>query len=243
MDIRTSGLVLGAMLLPAHALAAQDTSQVPPTRVTVDLGFVNASGNTDLTSLSAGENLEVRTGGWELRQSGNLVYGRTNDTTTAEQFRAGIRAGRDLLPYLTMFVGLSYERNRFAGIARRWEEYGGVGLRLVDTPRNAWTLEAGASVNQQRSTALASTSFAAVRAATQFRHNFTEAASLQQLVEVLPNLDNGDDLRVNSETSLVAPLAGRVALKVSYNIKFDNLPEPGFEETDRVLTTGLQVAW
>ena len=32
-----------------------------------------------------------------------------------------------------------------------------------------------------------------------------------------------------------------LALKVSYAIRFDNLPEPGFETTDRLLTTALQL--
>ena len=47
-------------------------------------------------------------------------------------------------------------------------------------------------------------------------------------MEVLPNVDQTDDLRINSESQLVAPLARRVSLKVSYAVKFDNLPEPGF---------------
>ena len=39
----------------------------------------------------------------------------------------------------------------------------------------------------------------------------------------------------------MAPLSKRFAVKLSYAIRFDNLPEPGFERTDRVFTSGLQV--
>jgi putative salt-induced outer membrane protein len=244
MLLRSGLLMLGTTLFLAGTLPAQDpAAPPPPRRLTLDLGFVNASGNTDVTTLSAGETLELNAERWEFRQTGSLVYGRTDDSTNAEQLRIGTRVGHILMRYLNVFVGISYERNRFAGIARRWEQYGGLGLRLLNTSQTRWTIEAGASLNQQRATTLASTSFTALRVATLFRHNFTETTALQQQVEVLPNLDNGDDLRVNSETSLVAPLSARVALKVAYTIKFDNLPEPGFEETDRILTTGLQVVW
>jgi hypothetical protein len=30
---------------------------------------------------------------------------------------------------------------------------------------------------------------------------------------------------------------------VAYTIRFDNLPEPGFEKADRILSTGLQVTF
>jgi putative salt-induced outer membrane protein YdiY len=38
-------------------------------------------------------------------------------------------------------------------------------------------------------------------------------------------------------------LSTNIALKVSYVIRFDNLPEPGFKKTDRLLTSGVQVTF
>ena len=35
----------------------------------------------------------------------------------------------------------------------------------------------------------------------------------------------------------------QIGLRVSYLVRFDNQPEPGFEKTDRILTTGVQVAF
>ena len=99
---------------------------------------------------------------------------------------------------------------------------------LAKTDRDECAVEAGASLNRQRSTAGVSTKSVAARAATRCRHGVGERAFFQQAVEVLPNVDQTDDLRINSESQLVAPLARRVSLKVSYAVKFDNLPEPGF---------------
>jgi putative salt-induced outer membrane protein YdiY len=48
---------------------------------------------------------------------------------------------------------------------------------------------------------------------------------------------------VYSESALTAPISKQIALKASYVIRFDNRPEPGFQDTDRTFTTGLQIVF
>jgi hypothetical protein len=48
---------------------------------------------------------------------------------------------------------------------------------------------------------------------------------------------------VNSATTLVAPLFRNVAQQASYVVNFDDNPEPGKRETDRFLTTGVQLSF
>jgi putative salt-induced outer membrane protein len=52
-----------------------------------------------------------------------------------------------------------------------------------------------------------------------------------------------EDYRINSESALVAPLSQKVAIKLGYIVRFDNLPEAGFLSTDRIFTSGLQVSF
>ena len=85
--------------------------------------------------------------------------------------------------------------------------------------------------------------FLALRFATTIRHNFTQTAFLSESAESLPNVENTKDYRINSETALVAPLAGRLALKITYLVHYDNVPEPGFGKTDRILTSGIQIGF
>ena len=68
-------------------------------------------------------------------------------------------------------------------------------------------------------------------------------AFFTQTLEALFNLQDSEDLRVNSETAITAPLSRQIALKASYVVRFDNQPEPGFEDTDRILTTGVQIVF
>jgi putative salt-induced outer membrane protein len=235
-------LIALALGLPATGLEGQAT---PPRTftVTANAGFVDASGNSEITTLSGDERVEYRPPGtaWTLTQSFGAVYGRTDGATSANRIKGGIRVAHVVEDRLSAFVSGEYEKNRFAGIRRRFEEVVSLAIEVVRAPRTHLSIEMGAAFNQQRDLQDVNNAFVAARSAADFKQNFTESAYFQQKVELLPNLKQGEDLRVNSESALVAPLSKRFAVKLSYAIRFDNLPEPGFERTDRVFTSGLQV--
>ena len=231
-------LALAAVL--ASPLLAQD----PPPRpleFTGDVGFVNTAGNTDVTNLNVGEKITHRRERLTLHQFFALVYGRTDGETTNSLWRTGLRGDYAVSSTVAIFGAASFDRNRFAGISRRIEEGVGVAFKLLDQERNKLSVEAGLAFTQQRSILDVSDNFTSARSAALFQHNFNPTAYVLQTVEVLPNLEVSDDLRVNSETALVAPLSRRLAIKISYVIRYDNQPEPTFEKTDRLLTSGLQV--
>jgi putative salt-induced outer membrane protein len=210
-----------------------------------NLNFVNTAGNSDLTTLSGDETLMKMTTDslWKFQQTASAVYGHSQDSTTASAFTAGVRVDRVLSSRLSAFAGGNWQRNRFAGIARRFEEILGLGYQLLALERDQLGIEAGASFNQQRSVAGLDDNFVAARAAGAYKHLLTDKAFIQELAEFLPNLETGKDFRINSETSLVAPISTAIALKLAYTIHFDNLPEPGFKKTDRVLSSGIQVTY
>lgn len=227
------------LLASPFSLAAQDR----PTALTLDLGFVNAAGNTSVTTFNLGEQLTQVTGAWTLRQHAAALYGRTEGEKSAEQFRAGVRADYALSERIGVYGLAAWDRNEFAGISRRFEEGVGLAFKAIMEPRTELAFEGGVGATQQRNTAEESSSFLAGRAAGRFKQFLTEKAWLQQSVEFLPSFEESDDYRILSETSLVAPLSASIALKVSYVVRYDNVPEPGFVKSDRVLTTGVQVNW
>lgn len=241
---RLMGTAVALATILTAPLAAQELPK-KPLAATASVSFVDAAGNTDVTTLSGDQRLEYApTGsGWTLSEFVALVYGRTDGVTSANSLKLGGRADRALTDRLSAFGGGSFERNRFAGIARRFEEIAGLAYRIVRQPRDQLSAELGVSFNQQRSIGGTDDAFVAGRAAGTYRHLFTEHAWVQQLVEFLPNLETAADRRINAETSLVAPLSERFAVKVAYTIRFDNLPEPGFVKTDRILSSGLQVTF
>ena len=233
-----------AFMLVAPAVSAQ-TPAAParPWTIQTDFGFVNTAGNTSTTTLNAGLESGYTTGRWTLGQTFAAVYGRTDGKRSAESYQAGLRADYAFSPRVGIYLMGGWNRNEFAGIARRFEEGTGLRFKAVTTERTQLSLEAGIGLNQQRDLAGVQNDFASARSALRFKQLLGAAAYVQQLVEVLPNLKTSTDVRVNSETALVAPLSSRIAFKAGYVVRFDNLPEPGFKKTDRYLTSGLQVSF
>jgi putative salt-induced outer membrane protein YdiY len=224
--------------VPASAQAPKDSF-----RLAFDLGFVNASGNTDVTTLNAGEHLSYVSGPWTFAHEVIVIEGRSHGSETAAQYSTDFRVDRALSARFGAYGLAGYYRNPFAGIARRFDEGFGLTAKILSRPHDALSGEVGTSFIQERNTALLENSFSAGRTALLYKHNLTDAATLQETAELLVNFQLTDDRRVNSETSLTAPLSKRISLKAAYLIRFQNLPEPGFKKTDRVLTTGVQVVF
>ena len=239
----TAAIGTAALASPMAVHAQEPAPPPPPLRLTANAALVSAAGNTDIVTLSGDQQIDYQPTGsrWTFTERIGAVYGRTDGVTSANRIEGGLRVQRAIGERLAAFVSGKYERNRFAGIRRRFEEVAGLSYAVLRRPRTELTVEAGASFNQQRDLEGVDDAFVAARTAGAFRQLFTESAYLQQTVEFLPNVEEGDDLRINSLTALVAPLSRRFALKVSYEIRYDKLPEPGFERTDRVFTSGLQV--
>ena len=229
-------LLLGAA--PVMAQAPKDSF-----RLAFDLGFVNASGNTDVTTLNAGEHLAYVAGPWTFAHEVIVIEGRSHGSETAAQYSSDLRVDRAFSPRFGAYAVLGWYRNPFAGIGRRFDEGLGLTAKILTRPHDVISGEAGTSLIQERNTAFVENSFSAARAALLYKHSFTDAATLQEAAELLFDLKHSDDKRVNSETSLTAPLSKRISLKAAYLIRFQNLPEPGFKKTDRVLTTGVQIVF
>ncbi|HEU5051355.1 MAG TPA: DUF481 domain-containing protein [Gemmatimonadales bacterium] len=240
---RLGGACLCILTAAAAAPAGAQGPAPPEVKITANAGFVNASGNTEITTLSGDQRIEFRPAGtgWTFAQFLGAVYGRTNGETSANRLKGGARIQHVVGERLSAFLSAEYERNRFAGIKRRFEEAVGLTVAVVQETRTQFELEMGASLSQQLDLSDSSNVFVSARTAAEFKQLLTEAAYLQQMVEILPSLELAEDVRVNTETALVAPLSKRFAIKLSYAIRYDNLPEPGFRPTDRVFTSGLQM--
>jgi putative salt-induced outer membrane protein len=233
--MRTLGLAAVAILGLYRAASAQ--------QITLDLGFVNASGNANFTSLNLGEKLSDKVGRVVLTQNGKVLYGRTDGATTTESYDAGARAQYTLTKRIGAYALLTFQRDPFAGLASRWLGGPGVAVALVQSARDTLGVESGLTSTHERSTAGGTQSFGATRTAASYKHLFAGKSFLSETLEWVANLKTSDDQRVNSETGLTAPLSRQIGLRVSYLIRFDNQPEPGFKKTDRILTTGVQVAF
>ena len=229
-----------ACLLAAAPLAAQTPDTA---KLTFGLGLVTTSGNTNVTTFNFGNSFAYIHHPWVLSEAASMIYGSTHDTVNNDQYHLLLRADYKLHDGFSAYLLGGFDRDRFAGIVSRYQEAVGIAWKAVERPADLLTLEVGLGQNQQRDVGVATTaSFTAARGAATYKHMLNQTAYAQEAAEVLPDLQHSRNLRINSSTDLIAPLSAVISLKVGYVIRFDNLPPVGFKKTDRILTTGIQIA-
>lgn len=234
-------------IAPAAA-AAQDaapTLAVPAvvTKITADIGYVAVTGNTRVSTFNVGEKLTQGRGRLALEQSVALVFSKQADSVISNYLRANVRGDFKIDKLLALFTGVTFDRNTFAGIERRFEEQLGLSAQLLRTTSDTVRIEGGGTFTQQIGTDGLQENFPSARGALRWRHGFTAAAYFTQTVEYIPNLKQTEDWRANTESGIVAPLSARIGLKIAYVIRYDNLPQAGFSEVDRLFTSGLQITF
>lgn len=244
-------LALPALVVRPASAAAQETTTPPPPppkpkrlEFSGAIGYVAASGNADVTTITGNDKLTWRAGKVTVVQQFNVVYGTIGDSVNANLWSAGLRVDRSLGPRVTVYVTTGVDRNTLAGIARRFEEGLGLSVQLLTATRDKLTLEGGAGIVQQYAVSgPMDRSFSAARFAASYRHDFTSAAYFTQTLEQLPNLNDPVDLRVNAESGVVAPVSRRIGVKLTYTVRYDRLPAAGKQTTDRLFSTGIQLTF
>ncbi|MBV6522534.1 MAG: hypothetical protein MNPFHGCM_02682 [Gemmatimonadaceae bacterium] len=246
LRIRTAIL---ATVLSASPVLAQDAKKPPALEFSGDLGMVDVSGNTSVSTFNANERIVRRFARWEFRQDLGVVYGKTDGVESSNLWRAGLRSDYDFSPRFAFYGLTAFDRNKFAGIKARFAEGIGGVAKLVTTDADRVNLEAGFQLTQQQNLDGSDDSFSSLRGATSWKHAFSKDAYLLQAVEVLPNLADRRDLRVNTETSIVAPLSSHIGMKFSYVVRYDNVPAlnatggASLRKSDRILSAGIQVSY
>lgn len=226
----------------AQAAAAAPAPPPPPlVRTQVDLGLVSTSGNTSVRTLNLGEQVVVKPDPWKFTQSFSVVDGYTGGVETVNTLTAGLRADYSVASRFSFFALGNFTRNRFAGIARRFEESVGLAYGALTGPRNVLDVEAGAGRNEQTGTAGDRQDYWNARLAARYRFNFTGKAYFEQKVEDVADLQNPKNMLVNTDSKLVAPISTGIGLTLGYVVHFQNEPQPGFKKADTILSAGLQL--
>lgn len=236
------GATIALCIFGTAAVAGQqaDSSRI---KFTGNVGLVNAAGNSSVTTLNTDERIDWNAGAWGLTESFSVIYGKNDSATTASTWHGSLRGDRSLGSRLSLYLLGNYDRNTFAGFDRRFEEGLGLAVQALRAPRDSINAETGLSYTEQHNTDSTENDFPAARVAGTYTHTFSKTAYFRQSAEILPDLKVGENVRFNTETALVASISANIALKASYVVHFDNLPEPGFKKSDRLLTTGVQVTF
>jgi putative salt-induced outer membrane protein len=231
------------LALVAAPLAAQEA---PPRRwaVKADLGYVVAGGNTELQALNFGDKLTFDpAGALRFAQTVSWIYSTSDEETTANLIAGEVRGDYDLTPRLAAYGFGGFYRNTFAGVSRRFSEGIGLGYRPVLAPRDTLLVEGGVSLFQERQTSGLTDDFTTARLAGWYKHLLTDRAWVSLGTQFLPDLSDLGDYLLDANAELGAPLSTNVAVKLGYLVRYQSEPAPGFEDTDTVFTSGIQLTF
>lgn len=187
----------------------------------------------------------LQPGAWKFTQTFSIVNGSSQGKENANAIRVGLRADYRVIDHLRTYALALYERNRFAGIARRFEEQVGLSYGALAGPTHVLDIEAGAGLNQQTSPSAAVLDFWLGRAAVHYRFTFRPNTYVDEKLEVLQSLQSSGNRRVNSDAVLVAPLAKGISMRIGYTVRFQNqLPDSTVKfHADQTVSAGLQLVF
>jgi len=246
---KTVFLVLAILATTSVAtVCAQEDDEEPGWSDTAELTAVFTGGNAEASTLGFKNELVLD---WE---SSDLVIGvgalRAESTAfrrtavgvsplsfqvikdsvtalTAESYYARGQYDRELSPRTFWYAGTGWERNTFAGIENRYSWGGGVGTAWVDDDRSTFKTGYGLTYTVQddvAETTDGNDTFGGLRLSYDYRRQLTANTEFTSLFVADENLQETEDFRTDLNNAVAVSMNSRLALKVSWQLLYDNLP-------------------
>ena len=233
-----ASIVSGLALLPMHAVAQSETGGW------TGEGSLSAgvtTGNTETTDLGVGIDLGRELGLWAVGLKASADYGETDGAETKNRVFLGANLDRQINDRLFGFGLVSYEADEFSGFDSRAFMGGGLGYDVLVGEQTQWTVRGGPGLKideiEATPTAPASTeeSFGAT-AQSNFAHAFNENLSFSNDTTVLYAETS---TQIGNIAAITATLTDTLSARVSFEVRHDTDPVPGFESTDTISRVSL----
>ena len=215
---------------------------------TAELTVVFAGGNAEASTIGFKNEL---TRGWESRdlvvglgalRAESTVFARTavgvspasfqvtKDSVTAltaESYYARGQYDHELNAGTFWYAGTGWERNTFAGIQNRYTWGGGLGNTWIDDDTSTFKTEYGVTYTLQDNVAETgdgNDTFGGLRLSYDYRRQLTATTEFTSVLVADENLQDTDDFRTDLTNAIAVSMTSRLALKVSWQLLYDNLP-------------------
>jgi putative salt-induced outer membrane protein YdiY len=215
--------------------ADQETEEKPLWEGGLGFSYLATAGNTDTESFGLDLKIDRRATPWGVKVRGKFNRAEENDHLTAERYFLMIQALRGLSERIDLFAALSGEQDRFAGIDFRVVVAGGVEWKALLGPKHLLDIDLGLTWTDE--TGLLpefDDSFIGSLLGLDYSWVLSKTAKLTQTATFFFNFDQTDEWRLTTDTGLQAQVIERLAVKLSYEIRYDNKPLLIFKDTDTI---------
>lgn len=191
------------------------------------IGASISTGNSDTKSLTTGIALSREGIRWRHRADALADIVDTDTGSNQERILAGYQIDYRLSERVYAWGRFEYERNREAGIRRRFAESAGLGWRVLVPGRVGWELEAGPALRQTRFIDGSDNSFA-VRGASRFSFKLSDSAAFTNDTAVF--WDSAGS--ITNTAALTARISGALSARFGFNLAWEESPPAGLESLD-----------
>ena len=247
----------GGASSPAEAPRLQDPPpSYPQWNGALTFGALWTAGNTENETVSGAFNAQRRGADdrWTLDLYTN--YGKAQvakddpatpaneeDTdVTTNNSGGGLKYDYFLSKKLYLFANGTGKVDHVADLDLRYILGLGAGYQVKETEKLKWGTELGLSyVDENFEDNSADASFVAARIGSNLTCQLSKTTSFEQVAELLPSLENSEDLLAKVDNRLKASLGGKWIAQLQYVLEFDDSVPPGNRESDHRVV--LSIGW
>lgn len=224
-----AGLISSYGYAEEAANKSEQTAEVDPYKGSVELGYVDTSGNTETKTLNAKAKVEAMYKKWRQMLQLEALNTSTQDVTTAERYLAQLKTDYQFSKRDYTFGLLNYENDRFSGYDYWTSITLGYGRRVIDEKSLWLELEGGPGYRYSKLSDGDSLDEAILRLAGGLGWQISESALFEQDLST----EIGEDVTINrSVSALSMQIIGSLAMKLSYTYRHTSEVPEGVKKAD-----------
>jgi putative salt-induced outer membrane protein len=229
-------IILALFAAPIYAAEEEKDDSKVKHEGSVELGFVNTTGNTDNTTMDFKFNSKVNYTKWSHEFIANAFFTSPNDETTGERYLAAYRGRRAFAERDSVFVLVRYTDDRFSGFKYQTSAFGGYGRHVLIGPKHFLDAEIGAGYRQDETTEGETNNEAVAQLNGNYKYVINDRSNFVQDIFIISGSSNTE---VASFTGLKVNINKTLALSLGYDLKHNTNPPEGKEKTDGKTTANI----
>ena len=224
-------------------VAAQETSAAKRLSNATEVGVINTTGNTEVLTFSFQNTLAYAfsprlSGRWDLF----VLYGEQDKEQNAERYSTDLRGDYRLDARRYTYLLGGWLRDEFAGFLNRYYIGPGLGHKFLDDQTHLLAGELGLNLTQEEYVTREKEKFLETRLYGRYAYTFGEGKQFLQSLEYLQDIETGANYKVLSKTALTSALTKILALRIAYEIRYQNRPvSESLSKTDTTFSGSLVV--
>lgn len=205
-----------------------------------EAGIASANGNTKTQTYTIKQLNDYK---WDMNVASfksRYLNAKANGVETARYFMGGLRYERQLSNHFGVFLGETFEKDKFAGIDERLITDVGGKYRLIESETTKLFSELGYRYMHEERLDDSKAFSNYGRVYTEWENKWNPNFYTKYWIEYLPNISENKDWQLNTELSIAAVLNSVFSLKSGVLLRYDHFPAPGIlYKTDTLFTTAL----